>query len=200
MWRDSTVPFCTRRAPAAGHDFAGGERLDLEFVVGGLATPWPALRRRTVCRAISASLPSGATSPSGIDCAMAGAAIALAAKPMPAALMNYDVSLDFPPSVFFSCGYPAAPQLSAGGLAESIAERAGYSICAGTLVVNDLRRAAVGVRTQSRPAWRRPRRSHFGFCSASGAAADHEAFETVFRHLPPRFLVLEHIDRASTFL
>ena len=47
----------------AGHDFAGGEKLDLEFVVGGLGDRLGhhARRRRRACRATSASSPSCAT-------------------------------------------------------------------------------------------------------------------------------------------
>jgi hypothetical protein len=71
------------------HDFAGSKGLDLELVVGGFGYRlgqdlgraeqrierfWPTAVKRHFT--------------SGIDCAMAGEAIAVAAKPMPAALMN----------------------------------------------------------------------------------------------------------------
>ncbi len=59
----------------AGDDFAGGEGLDLEFVVGGFRDELGDHLGAAVdaCRAISASSPSSRHLISGIDCAMAGA-------------------------------------------------------------------------------------------------------------------------------
>jgi hypothetical protein len=73
----------------AGHDFARGKDLNLEFIVG----------RFGHALAIISAAPNSVSSDfgqlqvirhlnSGIDCAIAGAAIALAATPRPAALMN----------------------------------------------------------------------------------------------------------------